>query len=124
MDEFSDYIFTTYDVDGKTGLNEQEFAFMAVDNVYSYKQTFECNNCLKDLRLQFGRFFDFIDCDSSGYVQARDLHTVLSQIAEGELTTTAVNDWLLKEDIRQIGRLGREQFVQALLRTLYESAYL
>lgn len=111
-------------MDGKTGLNEQEFAFMAIDNVYSYKQTFECNNCLKDLRLQIGKFFDFIDCDSSGYVQARDLHTVLSHIATSELTTTAVNDWLLKEDLKQIGRLGREQFVHALLRTLYESAYL
>lgn len=118
-------MFQTYDVDSKNGVGEQEWAFMAIDNVHDYKIDYDCQNCLKNIRTELSKLFDFLDCDTNGYVHAVDIFTVLKQMKGGEdLTTTNANDWLLKEDIKHIGRLGRSQFIEAVLKSLYEINYL
>lgn len=125
LDKLSEFMYSTYNVDGKDGLSEQEFAFMAIDNVFSYKPNQDCKNCLTKIRAEIGLFFDFLDCDSNAYVQAKDLFTVFKKMkGSDDLTTTNVNDWLLKEDYRGIGRLGRAEFTEAVLKSLYEQNYL
>lgn len=125
LEDLAEFMYGTYNVDGEEGLSEREFAYMMIDNVYSYAVNYECKSCLKAVRYQISKLFEFLDYDMNGYTQAADLFAVFSHMKGGEdLKTINVNEWLLKEDIRQIGRLGLEQFTEAVLKSLYEHQYL
>ena len=125
LDDLSDFLYQTYNTDGSDGLSDKEFAFLTLDNVFSYAVNYECQNCLKDIRWEISKLFEFLDYDLNGYVQAVDLFEVFKRMNKGDdLKTVNVNAWLLDEDIKQIGRLGLEQFTEAILRSLYERRYL
>lgn len=125
LDDLAQFMYGTYNVDGQDGLSEREFAYMTIENVFSYKTNYECLNCLKETRTQIEKLFEFLDYDMNGYTQAVDLLEVFKHMKGGEeLKSVSVNDWLLKEDIKQVGRLGHEEFTEAVLKSLYEKKYL
>ena len=125
LDDMSEFMFGAYNVDGSEGLSEREFAYMAIDNTFSYAVNYGCQNCLAKTRLEADQLFTFMDYDTNGYVQAEDIFEVFRHLKGGEeLKTTNANEWLLKEDIRGIGRLGRAQFTEAVMKSLYEHEYL
>lgn len=125
LDDMAEFMFGAYNVDGSEGLSEREFAYMAIDNTFSYAVNYGCQNCLAKTRLEADQLFTFMDYDTNGYVQAEDIYEVFRHLKGGEeLKTTNANEWLLKEDIRGIGRLGRAQFTEAVMKSLYEHEYL
>ena len=125
LDDLAEFMYGTYNVDGKEGLAEMEFAYMAIDNVFFYALNYKCNSCLEKIRLEINKLFEFLDYDLNGYLHAVDLFEVFKRMKGGEdLKSVNVNEWLLKEDIKQIGRLSREQFTEAVLKSLYELQYL
>lgn len=125
LDDLAEFMYGTYNVDGQDGLSEREFAFMTIDNVFSYTTTYDCKVCLQQTREEIKKFFEFLDYDANGYVHAEDLYEVFKHMKGGEdLKSVNVNEWLLKEDIKQIGRLGPEQLTEAVLKSLYEQQYL
>ena len=94
---------------------------MAINIVYDYGLTYECQNCFQETRKEIKKFFTFLDCDNKGFIHAINLYDVLKQLKGGEkIKSTEVNDWLLKEDYRGIGRLDNKQFAEAVLKSLYE----
>jgi len=125
LDDLAEFMYGTYNVDGSDGLSEREFAYMTIDNTFSYAANYNCSQCLSKTRWEADQLFTFMDYDANGYVQAQDLYEVFSHLKGGEdLKTVNANEWLLKEDIKQIGRLGKAQFTEAVLKSLYEKEYL
>ncbi len=123
VDDMTNDIIFKY-ADDRKALTEKEAAFFILETVYEYG-TYACKNCLQKIREEINGFFQFLDCDEKRFVQAVNLYTVGKKFTAGDrLKTTDVNDWLLKEDHRGIGRLDFKQFQHAVLRTLYELNYL
>lgn len=91
------------------------------DVLHDYSLNYKCLNCLAETRKEISNFFTFLDCDTKGFVQAVNLYHVFKKMNGGEnIKSVDVNDWLLKEDNRGIGRLDRKQFTDAVLKSLYE----
>lgn len=125
LDSLSSLYYNTYATDKKKGLKENEFAFMMIETVFDYNVNYECKNCFQESRTEIKKFFNFVDCDTKGFIHALNLFDVLKQMKGGErIKSVSVNDWLLKEDYRGIGRLDNKQFSEAVLRSLYETNYL
>lgn len=109
----------------KGGMTEAEFVYMMIDVTFPYNTNYDCKNCFQNSRKEIKKLFTFLDCDTKGFVHAINLYDVLKQMKGSEnLKTTDVNEWLLKEDYRGIGRLDSKQFAEGILKTLYELAYL
>lgn len=108
----------------RKALTEKEAAFFILETVFEYG-TYKCKNCLEKIREEITGFFQFLDCDEKRFIQAVNIYTVGKKMTAGDhLKTTDVNDWLLKEDYRGVGRLDLKEFQHAVLRSLYELNYL
>lgn len=123
VDDMSSAIASKY-AGNKQDLTEKEAAFFIIETVFEYG-AYKCKNCLEKIREEITGFFQFLDCDEKRFVQAINLYTVGKKFTAGDhLKTTDVNDWLLKEDLKGIGRLDLKQFTEAVLKSLYEVNYL
>lgn len=106
-------------------MTEGEFVYMMIETVYEYNANYDCKNCFQKSRAEIKKFFNFLDCDSKGFVHAVNLYDVIKKMTDGDkIKTVEVNDWLLKEDYKGNGRLDNKQFAEAVLRTVYELNYL
>lgn len=126
LDDLGALNFGIYHGQGKNGsMTESEFVYMMIDTVFAYNINYDCKNCLQSSRKEIKNFFNFLDCDTKGFVYAMNLYDVLKQMTGSDnLKTTDVNEWLLKEDHRGIGRLDSKQLAEGILKTLYELTYL
>lgn len=125
LEDLGSLFYNTYSGNKKSGLKESEFVFMMIACVFEYNVNYDCKNCLQESRKEIKKLFSFLDCDSKGFVHAINLYDVMKQMKGAEnLKSVNVNEWLLKEDYRSIGRLDSKQFTEGVLKTLYEMRYL
>lgn len=124
MDSSEEFILN-YDLNYDGRLNPREFILGAI--MYNLTNNFaSCNFCFKEILKKLEAIFIYIDCNSDGFVTAKDLFENLKQLKRNtnkynlfalsnkmNLRTGAVNDFILKNG--NDAKITKEDFQKGIL---------
>ncbi len=114
-------VLKQHDVNENGSLNFKEFSWYAIKETSPYNKDFKCQSCLENIRKELHEFFDFIDCNSNGSISSEELYRALNKLeAKKAADSRETNDFVLKADPRKKGFLKRVDFLQAVLKGLWE----
>lgn len=120
-------LIVNYDIDGDGRLNPHEIVLASIWN-NKKRDDLICYNCFFLLARKLGAMFQFLDCQSKGYLMAEELWLKLPTLTRKDkswnifkkgnsdtIRTNAVNDFILKSSYSMDGAINKNEFINGVL---------
>jgi hypothetical protein len=118
----------TYDINNDGRINPRELILGSIISNKYLIGTNKCNHCYENVYELIDFFYEYMDCNKKGYINAEDLWNNLSKLkrntdnydifkdSRGSVyRTSAINDFILKNMKEKKGFLNKNEFRQGIL---------